>query len=189
MSTRGISILMEDPIRYRITGAIFLLAVAMVFLPMVFDGDGLPELDRDFRDVPGVSLEFLDPEKGSFNVSDSEINGLRANLDLDGYSKDTGTLLGNPRLSEITDLTEIWAVQVASFTTEENALQLRDSLRSQGFEGFLSRTKSESGILHRVAVGPIVDEKNALSLLEEIGAKFELQPRLMAFSENQRDKE
>ena len=33
---------MDEVLRYRLTGAIFLLAVAVIVLPMVFDGDGLP---------------------------------------------------------------------------------------------------------------------------------------------------
>ncbi|MCY4566504.1 MAG: hypothetical protein OXE40_18700, partial [Gammaproteobacteria bacterium] len=36
---------MSEQIRYRITGSLFLLALAIIFLPMLFDGDGVPGVE------------------------------------------------------------------------------------------------------------------------------------------------
>lgn len=48
----------------------------------------------------------------------------------------------------------LWAVQLGSFSNEENAEGLAADLRDQGFAAFLSRVESGGRTLHRVRVGP-----------------------------------
>ncbi|WP_405224011.1 SPOR domain-containing protein [Lentisalinibacter sediminis] len=48
----------------------------------------------------------------------------------------------------------LWAVQLGSFSSEENAEGLATDLRDQGFPAFLSRVQSGGRTLHRVRVGP-----------------------------------
>src|SRR6056297_1809213 len=48
----------------------------------------------------------------------------------------------------------LWAVQLGSFSSEENAEGLAADLRDQGFPAFLSRVQSGGRTLHRVRVGP-----------------------------------
>ncbi len=48
----------------------------------------------------------------------------------------------------------LWAVQLGSFSNDENAEGLAADLRGQGFAAFLSRVQSGGRTLHRVRVGP-----------------------------------
>jgi len=48
----------------------------------------------------------------------------------------------------------LWAVQLGSFSNEENAEGLAADLRDRGFPAFLSRVQSGGRTLHRVRVGP-----------------------------------
>jgi DedD protein len=48
----------------------------------------------------------------------------------------------------------LWAVQLGSFSNEENAEGLAADLRDEGFAAFLSRVESGGRTLHRVRVGP-----------------------------------
>lgn len=48
----------------------------------------------------------------------------------------------------------LWAVQLGSFSNEDNAEGLAADLRDQGFAAFLSRVESGGRTLHRVRVGP-----------------------------------
>ncbi len=48
----------------------------------------------------------------------------------------------------------LWAVQLGSFSNEENAESLAADLRDEGFAAFLSRVESGGRTLHRVRVGP-----------------------------------
>jgi len=47
-----------------------------------------------------------------------------------------------------------WIVQLGSFSSEENAQKLNDSLRKQGFSAFVEPLQQKSGIIYRVRVGP-----------------------------------
>ena len=64
--------------------------------------------------------------------------------------------------------TGMWAVQLGSFSNQENAERLAADLRSQGFVAFLSQVSTDGGQLHRVRIGP---QKNRDSA-EEIAAQL-----------------
>lgn len=48
----------------------------------------------------------------------------------------------------------LWAVQLGSFSSRDNAERLAASLRDDGYAAFLSKLDAGSGELHRVRVGP-----------------------------------
>ena len=132
-------IMLTEQTRYRITGVVFLLALAIILLPMLFDGDGieevkLPDLPVDFIDL--TLAEDLGPDPDMVSVLATREN-LRKEIDADGYSVENGTKFGEPVLLVETDplspSSGSWAVQVASFSEEENALGLRLRLQTDGY--------------------------------------------------------
>jgi len=64
--------------------------------------------------------------------------------------------------------TGMWAVQLGSFGNEANAERLAADLRKQGFAAFLSRLNGDSGVLHRVRVGPQKDRESAEAMAERL---------------------
>ncbi len=174
---------MNEQTRYRVTGSLFLLAVAVITLPMLFDGDGVPGVDLEPIDSgftpPKVQrLEDVAPAS-DFKERVAE---LRAQIDDDGFHRDTQTRIGEPVLSTPDELTEVWAIQLASFAEEGNARALRDQLRQDGYEAFLTSYKpTGSQILNRVAVGPVLNPTRALRLQDELSSRYEVQARVMEF--------
>ena len=63
-----------------------------------------------------------------------------------------------------TSATGMWAVQLGSFSSQENAEKLAADLRSQGYAAFLSQLQTGSGKLHRVRIGPQKDRDSAESV-------------------------
>ena len=57
--------------------------------------------------------------------------------------------------------TGMWAVQLGSFSSKENAENLAASLRDQGYAAFLSQLESNGNELHRVRIGPQKDRESA----------------------------
>ena len=57
--------------------------------------------------------------------------------------------------------TGMWAVQLGSFSNKENAEDLAASLRKQGYAAFVSQLRTDSGVLHRVRIGPQKDRASA----------------------------
>lgn len=75
--------------------------------------------------------------------------------------------------------TGMWAVQLGSFSSQQNADRLASDLRKQGFAAFLSQLSTESGELHRVRIGPQKDRESAAAMaarLAKAGHKGQVVP-------------
>ncbi len=55
----------------------------------------------------------------------------------------------------------MWAVQLGSFSNEDNARRLAAKLRADGYAAFLSRHTAGGSALHRVRIGPQKDRQSA----------------------------
>ena len=67
--------------------------------------------------------------------------------------------------------TGMWAVQLGSFSSQDNAERLAADLRKQGYAAFLSQLQTSSGKLHRVRVGPQKNRAEAESVASKLSAK------------------
>ena len=176
--------MLTDRTRYRLTGSIFLIAVAAVVLPILFDGAGVepmhlePLPPADFTVEPDTSPV---PDLSPALAVRSE---LEAEIDADGFDRRTGTRIGQARLlpddEAAGDLT--WAVQVASFERRENAVARRDALLSDGYEAFLSEAKRDGRVTTRVAIGPVVEREDALRLKAELDSRYADEAVVVRFS-------
>ena len=174
---------MDELMRYRVTGALFLFALAVIVLPMVFDGDGLQPvvvqpIDDAVEIVEVPRIEAVAPPT-DFREKAAE---LRERVDAEGFDRSHGTRMGEPVLTLPDEATGVWAVQAGSFADKDNATQFRDRLREAGLEAFISTVKTDDGLRHRVAVGPMLDAREAETLRDQISNRYETTARLMAFS-------
>jgi len=84
-----------------------------------------------------------------------------------------------PAVQQTESATGMWAVQLGSFSSQENAERLAADLRKQGYAAFLSQLNTESSSLHRVRVGPQKDRDSAESVatrLQSAGHKGQVVP-------------
>lgn len=75
--------------------------------------------------------------------------------------------------------TGMFAVQLGSFSKQQNAERLAADLRKQGFAAFLSQLSTADGQLHRVRVGPQKDREAAEAMaarLAKAGHKGKVLP-------------
>ena len=81
-------------------------------------------------------------------------------MDADGYWSENGTRFGEPILSPVRSDTTVFAVQLATFDDQDNAKSLRQQLRDDDQEAFISQYKQRGlggeKIRYRVAVGPLL---------------------------------
>lgn len=176
---------MDEQTRYRVTGSLFLLAIAVIIFPMLFDGAGLETVEIAPLDVP-KTVPDVPAREAQAPESDliARAEALSEVMDEEGFQADAGgTRIGEPVLTEADESTRVWAVQVASFGEEENALKLRDELRGREFEAFISTVKQNDTVLRRVAVGPLLDRDAADGLRDELSDALDLDDvRVVAFS-------
>ena len=67
-----------------------------------------------------------------------------------------------------TSSTGMWAVQLGSFSNEENADKLATGLRDQGYAAFLSQLNRNGSPLHRVRIGPQKDRDSAEAIAAQL---------------------
>lgn len=66
--------------------------------------------------------------------------------------------------------TGMWAVQLGSFSNQDNAERLAAELRKEGYAAFLSRVQTSSEVLHRVRVGPQQNRESAEQVAARLGS-------------------
>lgn len=203
--------MLTERTRYRLIGTIFLVAVAAVVLPMLFDGEGVAPMQLD--PVPPADFQVQPdatppPDMTPALEARRELLG---EIDADGYATDTGTRFGEPVLLEEPVLVEEsvrqetpstnvgaegeapptgtppmgelkWAVQVASFTQAENATAMRDRLVGDGYTAFLSNAKRDGQAVTRVAVGPFINRDDATSEKDEIDRRYDVRAAIVRFT-------
>ncbi len=179
---------MEERTRYRVSGTIFLVALAVICLPMLFDGAGVEP--PSIPVMPEAREQTIDLTPYDEVVPDTDVvasvSELAAEVDAHGFATDTRTRFGEPVLAVPDESTTLWAVQAASFAEFDNATGLRTRLRDDGYEAFISTLRTDTNaatstpsLLYRVAVGPLLARSDAQRIRDEIARHFELDAQIM----------
>jgi DedD protein len=169
---------METRLKQRLVGAVVLVALAVIFVPMILTG---PEDDESLVEqgrippkpeapmvtempeplsepFPGpTSPERVVVTKGAPETKEP------APAESPAAVSESATDVQEPLPEEEpTEGLSGWVVQVGSFTQEENALRLRDRLREKDYAAFVERIRGGDGkIVYRVRVGPEVERSRA----------------------------
>jgi DedD protein len=181
--------MMDRALKERIIGAVVLVAVVVLVVPVFLDGPPADEetvtervplpgqagqtmqtvvLNRD-RDAPVPSPTVEAVERPEAQIAPTASNSAPAKQEsissaaevLDEPAADSAPAKESESPSPATSSTGMWAVQLGSFSQQENAEKLAAGLRKQGFAAFLSQIEAGSGQLHRVRIGPQKDREAA----------------------------
>jgi len=178
---------MHERTRYRVSGSLFLVALAVILLPMLFDGAGAPVSKiPPMPQESAAKVSKVPVYEDIVPVTDvlAQVSKLKGEVDDEGFETSSGTRFGEPQLNTENEDTDVWAVQAGSFTQRQNALDFRQQLRSAGYEAFLSTAKnlgSESAPIrvHRVAIGPLLSRQDADDISTQITQRFDIEPRIV----------
>ena len=152
---------MDQNLKHRLTGAIILVSVAVIFIPVILEGPdnewaplshSIPEAPQmDFKahlDVPApipapvkptVVQKPAEPEKTAIPVPES-----KPELEPEPAKQ----------VQPATESLSGWYVQVGSFSQELNASGLGKRLELSGYETRLQKAATKTGYAWRVMVGP-----------------------------------
>ena len=177
---------MSDRTRDRVVGGVFLAALAIIVLPMLFDGAGVESpAPPDLPLVPAaetVPVAPMDPA----NLANAD--ALRKQIDSDGFDRSTATRIGDPVLSpadrrQSGPLPPAWGVQLGSFADRTKAVALRDQLRRDGYQSVLTDVKGLTGVSTRVAIGPMVNRDDAAKLERELEKRYGMDAIVVVFGQ------
>lgn len=154
---------MQIPLKQRLVGAAVLVALSVIFLPMIFDGAGRrvdeppgpmippePTFERGIE-IPSASLstdrETSSPMQAPLAArNEATVSALPV--------PDESRSIPGPAEAEPRPAALAWVVQIGSFGEEANAVAERDRLRAAGYSAFVEPYSVDGREYFRVKVGP-----------------------------------
>jgi DedD protein len=186
----------EHTFKQRIIGAIVLVALAVIFIPMLLpgsrdigftdSGSPIPPKPTELENLKVLELEKPQPAPIPREIVRTPIDERSPAApaeEVEAPSADKKPLpeetMPAPATSQAAQSAvttpKAWAVQVGSFTQRENAMRLRDQLRSKGYKAFVEQITSADKTFYRVRVGPEVSRDKAVALQKDLQSKMKLQ--------------
>ena len=171
---------MDDGLKQRIIGALVLIALVVIFVPVFFDRDRITPMDRTTR-IP------LQPVVEPIEISEPEpIAKEQPVLEpkevfIPDETKPQTMIEEAPAIgSEGVPLS--WVLQIASFSESKRATELRDKLIDDGYNAYTKDVKTNKGAMVRVYVGPKLNKKSLIDQKKVIDKKYNLSAIILKFS-------
>ena len=184
---------MNAALKQRVVGAIVLVALAVIFVPMLLDGAGtrddvarevsIPErpafAEPALEDIPEPVLPETEDEVApaapdAVAEPETEAAGTWEPEPADDEADDEAAAADDGADADA-DAPSAWAVQTGSFSRRDNAVAQRDRLQEAGFDAFIDSGDTSSGRVWRVRVGPLGLEAEARSLRDRLEADEDLE--------------
>ncbi len=188
---------MEQKLKERLVGAAVLVAVAVIFIPIIFTdspdtevilGSNIPEKpETNFssRIIPVIEsddkssstpIDSENIESGKSQQNDAPIieQKVVAEKVISTKENNAEKILTTEVEGNTTVGLSAWIVQLGSFTEEDNAQSLNEKLRTAGYPSFVEPLKRDGKISYRVRVGPEIKRSEADMLLKKLKEKMQL---------------
>ena len=175
---------MRQATKQRIVGTVVLLSLLLIFLPIIFDGQGSYQTQLSSR-IPETPVIPILPEPTQLRpviVADSLIDETEQQFVLENEEnkEDSQDVTiespldrETPRLGA-TGLPQGWSVRLGSFARQGNADNLMERLRESGYKAYTRTIENAQGRLTSVFVGPWLDR----ALVDQYKIELEDQFRL-----------
>lgn len=181
---------MERALKERVIGVVVLVVFAVIIVPVFLDGPPQEaEIVSETLQLPGqngaaqkqqtivLNRDRDEPVPAASNPPaakpDAAAATVKTGQDRPEPARVEAPKPAAPQAAATTDgaatsETGLWAVQLGSFSNQQNAERLAADLRKQGYAAFLSQVSSGNTSLHRVRIGPQKDRASA----EAVAAKL-----------------
>jgi DedD protein len=182
---------MKEQLKRRLTGAIVLVSLAVIFIPMLLDSrsvdkqleSGIPQRDTGpfdeqlavARPEPIVPIggELATPDPGPAAEAPHSVAPVAPPPRVEPEPP--------PVQPPVAPSLHGWIIQVASFSSSNNAEEVADKLRTAGFQARIEQAQVKGRTVYRVQVGPEADKARAEALLERIRQAVQLRGKLLAY--------
>lgn len=189
----------ENPIRFRLVGAVILIVLAVIFLPWLLDGAGYEYMSGIEDPVPDAPT-FVEPDMALPSEARSSGRPLPSATPAPERQADDGPAQlhslenGNAetadsahggdrrqpesgmgeRAAQPGEVRAGWAVQVGSYRNQDNATEQEARLREGGQPAFIDAAVAEGARIYRVKIGPLARREQAVELREDLQDEFGL---------------
>ncbi len=193
---------MQQATKQRIVGSVVLIALALIFLPIVFDGEGSYDTQISSRipDVPEIEpftvaeptrpvIQANQPDFATEESSERDTNTEQAQQESVEIAPEN-TELPNESVAEVVTsepsyvrqapelgpdgLPAGWSVRLGTFSDSDNAAALLDRLLDANYKAYSRTLQRDQGALTAIYVGPWLDRARVDNYLAELQTRFNL---------------
>jgi DedD protein len=190
----------------RLVGTVILVALAVIFLPDIFDGEKVSHTDT-FVELPERPAAIELEEPGSFprqQVADRVSRKVEIVDDVavdDPPSESVATEPEQQTTAAADDVSNSqprqgdypvedeagveqggWVIQLGSFRHEKNVAELMSKLEKGGYRAFNRKVQTSSGTLTKVFVGPDLRKEALEARLADLNTLTGLRGKVTAYS-------
>lgn len=174
-------------LQQRIVGAIVLVALGVIFIPMILNredagsgitGSNIPPKPGELRQLANETVPAQPPvppqPAETPQLVDKDTPSLPPAITPEVQTPPSPPNVTPPTTTPTTQSPiepgkgHGWVVQIGSFSDRNKALQLRDRLRKAQYTAFVESTTGKHGTLYRVRVGPVIKREEADKLQSRI---------------------
>ena len=196
--------------KQRVVGTVVVVCIAIIFVPMLLDGEGMqsPELEMTVPPMPsssaatasgqvapsgGLPTPILPPAPDPIAALDepADSDATQAAIQIETpapeqtaapeQGSDTNDGKNNNGALNETGLLAGWSVRLGTFGNAGNAEGLMRTLRADGHKAYTRTIRRESGNLTAVLVGPLLARDEASSLRDRLARTYNLDGMVVAF--------
>lgn len=191
----------EAILKQRLIGGIVILALAVIFVPMILDGSGKRSMSHAEINIPPKPhfKPYLDIDKASpitlrrspdtpspdFNVVDEQNiklveaeNTARAPVAQKPFEETRKAL----QRKEKATVSATWIVQSGSFNEWGKAVAERDRLRKEKIAAvFVEKHREDGKRFYRVRLGPMLKQSDAVSIQKKLKKRLNLATTVMRY--------
>ena len=187
----------------RVVGTIVLLALAMIILPQLFDGEGSyqPQVQTRIPERPIITLLPEPQQVRPVMVGESQspsANAEAENIELTESAvsnnasdpAEVNSAASVTNLSTDTDsrptlnaagLPDGWVVQLGTFGDLDNASKLLTDLLARGYKAYERRSLRDEREMSTILIGPVIVRAEAERLLAELATALDLKPLIKRY--------
>ena len=188
---------MKQGTKQRIVGTIVIVSLALIFLPIIFDGQGshqtqtasripeqpvvpiLPEPQQSrpviISDADLVVTETkTEPERVTKTIEESASDLIEVSASESGFTRDIPTL-------NSAGLPNGWSIRLGSFSEASNATNLMQRLQTAGYKAYIRDIDSEQVELTGVFVGPWLERALVNDYIDQLRDEFQLEGMVVRY--------
>jgi DedD protein len=172
--------------KHRIVGAIILVALVVIFVPMLLNENEPPPEFKGVREMPPrgatetkvvvapVADEATKPRQNPEAATKTETPPAIAEIAPRPETK-TAPVEKPAKVPAADKITQAWVVQVGTFSNTDNANHLRDKLKSRGHTVHTETVTLAGKKALRLRVGPFSDREQAVKAQAQIRKELRVQ--------------
>ena len=188
---------MKQGTKQRVVGTIVIASLALIFLPIIFDGQGshqtqtasripeqpvvpiLPEPQQSrpviISDADLVVTETKpEPERVTKTIEESASDLIEVSASESGFTRDIPTL-------NSAGLPNGWSIRLGSFSEASNATNLMQRLQTAGYKAYIRDIDSEQVELTGVFVGPWLERALVNDYIDQLRDEFQLEGMVVRY--------